>query len=80
MGYIDKTTHALSCKTCGLTESQSILDKGSNYGGSYWQGPAKFAHFETTWKGGSDKQEPELVTATCKRCGAPAERSQASGI
>lgn len=80
MGYIDKTTHTAYCTACDITESQAILDKGSNYGGSYWQGPAKFAQFETTWNAGSDKQEPELLTASCKRCGAEAKRSQRGGI
>jgi ribosomal protein L37E len=73
MGTIDSTTHTLGCAACGIEESATVLDKGNMYSGSSWQAGASFAKFETTWTG-SGKTEPTLLTATCKRCGASAER------
>ena len=71
MGFIDKTTYTLSCPNCGVDETASILDKGSNWGGPSWQYGAKFAKFESEWSGGG-QQEPELVSASCKSCGTDA--------
>jgi predicted RNA-binding Zn-ribbon protein involved in translation (DUF1610 family) len=76
MGIIDKTTHHLTCPQCGASEACIVLDKGSNWSGSHWQSGAKFERFETTWSGGGST-EPELVSATCKQCGAAARRSAA---
>lgn len=73
MGTIDKTTYRLTCPQCGTTETGVILDKGSNWSGSHWQSGAKFDQFETSWSGGGST-EPDLVSATCSRCGAAAQQ------
>ncbi|MBL0611325.1 MULTISPECIES: hypothetical protein [Aeromonas] len=72
MGIIDKTTYTLRCDKCGITEDASILDKGSNWGGSHWQNGTNFKSFTTLWSG-AGKSEPKLVEAKCKNCGHPAE-------
>ena len=35
MGIIDQTTYTLTCPKCGASESQKVLDKGSNWSGSH---------------------------------------------
>jgi len=72
MGTIDKTTYKLSCTTCSVSETTSVLDKGSNWGGSWWQEGASLSLFDTQWSGGGN-QEPQLKSATCKKCAAPAK-------
>ena len=72
MGIIDKTTYKLSCAACSTSETSSVLDKGSNWSGSWWQGGASFLLFNTQWSEGG-KQEPDLKFATCKKCAAPAK-------
>lgn len=69
MGSIDSTKHTLTCKPCSIVEASTVLDKGSNYSGSWWQSGTVFQLFETEWTGG-DKTEPRLVRAVCKGCGA----------
>ena len=69
MGTIDKSTYTLSCDACDVTETSSVLDKGSNYGGSWWQSGTDFVNFVTEWQGG-DKNEPKLTKASCRTCGA----------
>jgi predicted nucleic-acid-binding Zn-ribbon protein len=71
MGIIDETTYKLHCPKCGHSESLSILDKGSNFGGSCWQSGAVFTSFETNLTGGG-VQAPQLTTAICKTCGTTA--------
>lgn len=71
MGIIDKCTYTLSCSKCGVSEASSVLDKGSGWGGSSWGSSASFSNFITTWSGG-DKEEPDLLSASCKECGASA--------
>ena len=66
MGYIDKTPHTLTC-SCGETESQTILEKGSQYGAS-WGSGKPFDQFTVVWKKG-DALGPEIDRATCKTCG-----------
>jgi len=72
MGMIDSTKYSLSCATCGITETSTVLDKGSNYGGSWWQSGTDFQHFNTRWTGG-DRTEPKLTSSECKACGAAPE-------
>lgn len=71
MGIIDKTKYKLHCESCGVDEQSAVLDKGSNWGGSSWQGGAKFENFETEWTGGGSN-EPELIHAKCSKCGSSA--------
>jgi len=78
MGVIDKTTYTLACPKCGSKESASLLDKGSSWGGSFWQSGATFVVFQTQWSGGG-KQEPQLVSATCKACCTAASVESAYG-
>ncbi len=67
MGIIDKTTYKLKCEKCQIEEEGSVLDKGSNWSGSSWQGSTNFKNFETKWNGGGDVQ-PNLTSASCKVC------------
>jgi hypothetical protein len=71
MGTIDKTVYKLKCLRCKTEEDASVLDKGSNWGGSSWQGGATFKHFETKWQGGGIK-EPDLTEAKCRVCSSEA--------
>lgn len=71
MGVIDSIVYMLQCQKCRTKESVKILDKGSGWSGSSWQYEANFSKFDTQWTGGGQK-EPELVSATCKKCGQPA--------
>jgi hypothetical protein len=71
MGIIDKKTFILIC-SCGAEETASILDTGSNWGGSFWQSRKSFSKFNTTWSGGG-QEEPEIISATCKVCGKSPE-------
>lgn len=74
MGIIDKSTHRLVCPKCGLSETATVLDKGSNWSGSHWQSGTKFEYFDTAWSGGCDA-EPNLISATCRQCGVNAQHS-----
>lgn len=67
MGVIDKKVYTLRCPDCGASERAVVLDKGSMWSGSHWQGSAPFTLFITAWRGGG-KEEPQLVTAGCKQC------------
>jgi len=71
MSVIDKTTYLLNCLNCNKEEASSILDKGSNWGGSHWQSSTNFTKFKTSWSGGGIT-EPSLISATCTSCGQPA--------
>ena len=73
MGVIDQTTYTLTCPKCGASESQKVLDKGSNWSGSWWQSGARFTHFQTTWDGEGGSVEPKLSIATCKSCQSKAQ-------
>jgi len=72
MGIIDSTRYTLTCHPCDILETSTVLDKGSNYSGSWWQSGTDFQHFDTHWTGG-DRIEPKLVKAACKLCGSPPE-------
>lgn len=74
MGIIDKCTYTLICPQCEISESASVLEKGSGWGGSSWEARASFAKFTTEWQGGG-KSEPELLSATCKVCGSEASKT-----
>ena len=78
MGTIDKLWVKLTCETCGATETASALDKGSMWSGSHWLGLGGFSLFEVHTSGGGLK-EPEVTTASCKKCRAPAGVEQAYG-
>lgn len=71
MGIIDKCTYTLTCAKCGATESSSVVDSGSGWGGSSWDSGTEFSGFNTEWNGG-DRKEPDLQSASCKQCGIPA--------
>ncbi len=71
MGVIDKTEYRLTCPQCDTSETSKVLEKGSEYGGS-WQDGTSFKHFTTEWSGGGS-QEPRLTLAICKACGGSAK-------
>jgi hypothetical protein len=72
MGVIDKCTYTLSCDVCAVSEVKSVLDKGSCWSGSSWGSPPKFSNFNVSWNGDGGRKEPGLVSATCRKCGKPA--------
>lgn len=72
MGIIDSKIFVLKCQKCGIKESAKVLDKGSSWGGSSWEGRPDYSKFETQWTGGG-KEEPELLSAKCKTCGQQAK-------
>jgi hypothetical protein len=72
MGIIDRCTYTLHCKQCNTTESQSVVDSGSSWSGSFWSSGPSFHHFDTEWEG-SGKTEPDLVAVKCKQCGQQPE-------
>jgi len=76
MGVIDSATLTVTCPNCGLTESDRIRDKGSGWGGSYWEKP-EFAKFDTTITG-SHKTD-FTVKATCPKCNVEADVSTQYG-
>lgn len=78
MGIIDKITYTLHCDNCKKTESASITDNGSNWGGPHWQSGANFKEFSTSWSGGG-QAEPKLVEAKCKSCERPARSESKYG-
>lgn len=71
MAIIDSTIHSLTCNNCKILESVTILDKGSNYGGSHWQSGKNFINFNSQWSNSSGRIEPSLISATCKKCEMP---------
>ncbi len=71
MGVIDKTVYKLTCPQCDTSETSSVLDRGSGWGGSSWQDGASFSKFKTEWSGGGS-QEPRLTLAVCMACGGSA--------
>jgi hypothetical protein len=75
MGIIDRSNYTLTCKECNVSESASISDHGSTFGGSWWNASARFKNFDAAWEGGG-RTEPTLVKATCKQCGRAPEVKQ----
>jgi len=65
MGYIDKTIHRLTCE-CGVEESVTILETGSQYG-SNWGKPKDFKNFTTIW-GKPGFRGPEIISSECIKC------------
>lgn len=78
MGIIDKTIHRVECEHCSEAEEQAIYDKGSNWGGSSWQSGVAFQKFNVSWSGGG-KTEPDIVKASCKKCGGEAKSESRYG-
>lgn len=79
MGISDKVTFTLSCANCGVSESASITDSGSNWSGPHWGGPARFQKFAVTWEGDGGRTEPDVKTAVCIRCGGTAKADSKYG-
>lgn len=75
MGIIDQTKHVFECPKCGNREVCMVYDKGSNYGGSWWQHGSTLEKFNVQWDGG-DSTEPRVVKATCKCCGTDAKHTE----
>ena len=75
MSVIDKTTHTLKCQECGISESTSVLDKGSEWSNSSWQSGPLFSDFTVEWSSEGGKIEPRITSATCKSCNISANVS-----
>lgn len=71
MGVNDKVWFRVSCPKCGVSETASVADKGSTWGGPSWSSFPTFETFEVGGHGGTGP-EPELTAAKCNRCGGPA--------
>ena len=67
MGFLDETEKELLCKSCGVKETITVVDKGSMWDGSFWTVPNS-QHFDIDWKGGG-RLEPQIVKAVCRSCG-----------
>jgi hypothetical protein len=66
MGVIDQTLIELTCVSCDASERVSVVESGSQYGGS-WENPAgMFVGFNSVWTLGF---RPELAGAKCLSCG-----------
>lgn len=68
MGVLDKTAHTLTC-SCGVIESQSIVEYGSAYGSGGWQSGKPFQRFDVLWGPNSQSTGPTIASATCNSCG-----------
>lgn len=71
MGIIDMRTYKLTCAKCEATQSSTVVQKGSVWGGASWGAAATFSNFNTTWSD-SGADEPQLQSAFCKECDIPA--------
>jgi len=71
MGVIDKTVATVSCAKCGIQEEHSAVEKGSSWGSGGWTSFDEFKNFIVTIE--SDQYGPEVTSASCMKCGAPAE-------
>jgi hypothetical protein len=79
LGTIDKTLHTLTCVNCNITESATVSDKSSGWGGSDWRDSASFSKFSTSWEGGGRK-EPSIISSSCNQCGeTPKAKSRFTG-
>jgi len=67
MGVNDKLWVKLTCSSCDVSETSTALDKG--YNNPSWGNIEQFEKFIAINSGGG-KQEPEVVSAKCKTCGA----------
>lgn len=71
MGIIDRAVYKLMCPQCEISETSSLADRGSKWGGSSWGAGASFTKFMTKWSGGGI-HEPKLTLAVCNKCGGNA--------
>jgi hypothetical protein len=69
MGVIDQTTHTVDC-TCGKQERITLLQHGSQFGGT-WQSGKQMKDSTVTWSAGKF-YGPEITAAICKSCGKTA--------
>ena len=77
MGTIDRTSVKLACVKCGITETSAALQKGSSWSIGSWEDLDPFHQFDASTKQGIDG--PEVTSATCKKCKAPAQIDQSMG-
>ena len=68
MGIIDQSTFTLNCQ-CGVSESVTIQQHGSAYGG-YWLAGKTMGHFSVSWDSSNELRGPHITTARCKSCGS----------
>ena len=71
MGIIDQSKFTLDCE-CGVSETQTILQHGSAYGGS-WQSGKPMAKFAVVWKDKIESSDPCITSAICNTCGKSPE-------
>lgn len=71
MGVIDKLWIKITCEHCGCSETLSVLDKGSSYGGSHWGNPSPSTKFSVVFEGGGTT-EPTITSAKCVACNCTA--------
>ena len=72
MGVIDKTMHTLTCAGCNKSESVTLLEHGSTYGGS-WQSGKPMISFNVVWDKSNSFTGPQICSAVCKTCGEKPE-------
>ena len=72
MGTIDKTTYKFFCSNCNSVEILTVLQKGSNWSGS-WQIPLS-EKFKIFW-GNNNFGEPTPKTCVCIVCQINANHS-----
>lgn len=70
MGVIDETSVRLRCEKCGATDTIRATQKGSVYSPGAWSDFSASKTFDVVSKRGSDG--PEVTSAACKNCKAPA--------
>ena len=68
MTIIDQTTFTVSC-SCGETESKTIHQHGSKFGGT-WEPAGEMVKFTVYWNSDDELTVPEITSAQCKTCGA----------
>lgn len=69
MGTIDSRSYRLTCTNCGADESDEVVQSGSSYRAGSWS-DFSFSQFDASIKQTTDG--PRVVSATCKKCLAPA--------
>lgn len=69
MGIIDQTTYTVTCPKCSASESATILQHGSAYGGS-WQSGKPMGKFTVTWDNSGAFAHPGINASKCNACGA----------
>ncbi len=66
MAVTDKATHTVKC-ICGASESVTLFEYGSAYGGS-WQSGTPMTQFTVTWSAGGFGG-PSITSTKCNKCG-----------